>query len=114
MIHVYGIKNCDSVKKALSFLKSQNVEYLFHDFKATPVGTDVIKHWLDVIPIETLFNTKGTTYRALGLKSMELSKQDKVEWMAKENLLIKRPVIVSGENIIVGFNQSQYEGFFGS
>lgn len=114
MIQVYGIKNCDSVKKAIAFFKNKNIAYTFHDFKITPVTEDVVNHWLKKVDLNTLFNTKGTTYRTLGLKSLELSNQEKASWMAKENLLIKRPVIVAEDKMLVGFNQSQYEGFFGS
>lgn len=114
MVYVYGIKNCDSVKKALAFLKNKKIDYTFHDFKSDPVTTDTIHKWLQKTTLDVLLNTKGTTYRTLGLKSLQLSNDEKIEWMAKENLLIKRPVVLMDNEIAVGFNQSQYEGFFGS
>ena len=112
MIIIYGIKNCDSVKKALDFFKSNNIEYSFVDFKTNPVNEQKIASWSAKISNTILFNTKGTTYRTLNLKSLDLDDNSKVEWMAKDNRLIKRPVIEYNENLIVGFNLSQLQGAF--
>ncbi|MDP3301693.1 MAG: Spx/MgsR family RNA polymerase-binding regulatory protein [Sulfuricurvum sp.] len=112
MVTVYGIKNCDSVKKALKFLNEKSMPYTFVDFKTSPVQIDKIEEWLNHIDMYILFNTKGTTYRTLGLKSFDLNDNDKAQWMSKENLLIKRPVIQYSSNVIVGFDLSKYEGIF--
>ncbi len=112
MITVYGIKNCDSVKKALSFFKKHEIDYNFIDFKTTPVDCATIKKWLDQTDLKTLLNTRGTTYRTLGLKAMDLDDEAKIEWMGKENLLIKRPVVEYDGKVLVAFDQSRYEGAF--
>lgn len=112
MVVVYGIKNCDSVKKALKFLKENEINYALIDFKTSPVGIDKITQWCEKVDLSILFNTKGTTYRILALKSLNLADSQKLTWMAKENLLIKRPVIEYNSNVIVGFNLSEYEGIF--
>lgn len=112
MLTVYGIKNCDSVKKAIKFLNEQSIPYSFVDFKTSPVDIDKVQEWLNHVEISVLFNTKGTTYRTLGLKSLDLNDNDKAQWMSKENLLIKRPVIQYNSNVIVGFDLSKYEGIF--
>ena len=112
MVTVYGIKNCDSVKKALKFLNEQSISYTFVDFKTSPVKIDKVSQWLNHVDMSTLFNTRGTTYRLLGLKSLDLDDNNKAQWMSKENLLIKRPVIEYNSNIIVGFDSSKYEGIF--
>lgn len=112
MVTVYGIKNCGSVKKALTFLSAHNIEHTFVDFKTAPVDQSKISAWCKQSDLSLLLNTKGTTYKVLDLKSMNLCDDDKVEWMAKENRLIKRPVIEYSGNLIVGFNLSQYEGIF--
>lgn len=112
MVRVYGIKNCDSVKKALRFLDERSIPYTFHDFKSSPVGYDTVKGWAQKNGVSPLFNTKGTTYRTLNLKSLELDDAGKIEWMSNHNLLIKRPVIEFEERLIVGFDPSQYEGTF--
>jgi len=108
MLKIYGIKNCDSVRKAIKYLKSHEVPYEFIDFRETPVTSDTIGSWLQTTDIKTLFNTRGTTYRTLKLKTLDLNDEEKQQWLAKENMLIKRPVITVANNVIVGYNESQY------
>ena len=109
MIKMYGIKNCDSVKKAVKYLKDHNLEYEFIDFKETPVSNLEISKWLEHSDIKTLFNTRGTTYRTLKLGKLDLDETQKQEWLAKENMLIKRPVIVLDNDVIVGYNETLYQ-----
>ena len=108
MIKVYGIKNCDSVRKAVKYLKSHALEFEFVDFKETPVSDKEISQWLRYTDINTLFNTRGTTYRTLKLKELDLDDAGKREWLAKENMLIKRPVITVDNDLIVGYNENLY------
>ena len=108
MIKVYGIKNCDSVRKAVKYLKSHALEFEFVDFKETPVSDKEISQWLRYTDINTLFNTRGTTYRTLKLKELDLDDAGKREWLAKENMLIKRPVITVDNDVIVGYNENLY------
>lgn len=108
MLKIYGIKNCDSVRKAVKYLKSHNIAYLFVDFRETPIGEDLIATWLEQTDIATLFNTRGTTYRTLNLKALELNDKEKKLWLSKENMLIKRPVITFDNRIIVGYNETEY------
>lgn len=108
MLKIYGIKNCDSVKKAIKYLKSREIAYEFIDFRETPVSQSTIVSWLKHTDMKTLFNTRGTTYRTLKLKELDLNDEDKQLWLAKENMLIKRPVIEFDNKVIVGYNESQY------
>jgi len=112
MITIYGIKNCGSVKKAFQFFNDHSLEYTFVDFKTSPVDKNKILQWSQKTGLALLLNTKGTTYRTLDLKSLTLDDSEKVEWMAKENRLIKRPVIEYDANVLIGFNLTQYEGIF--
>jgi len=113
MIKVYGIKNCDSVKKALNFFKNHNIDYELIDFKTNSVGCETIYSWLKKnSDIKTLFNTRGTTYRTLKLKELNLDDNAKVEWLCKENMLIKRPVVDNGKNITYAFNEELYKERF--
>ncbi|MEA2091635.1 MAG: arsenate reductase family protein [Campylobacterota bacterium] len=112
MIKVYGIKNCDSVKKALSFFKKHNLECEIHDFKTTKVSCEKISSWLKQVEMKTLFNSRSTTYRTLKLKALNLDENAKEEWLCKENMLIKRPVIEFKEEVVVGFNEDNYKGVF--
>ncbi len=109
MIKVYGIKNCDSVKKALSFFKEHNLDYNLHDFKEEKLECEKISSWLLNVDMKTLFNSRSTTYRNLKLKELNPSDEEKKEWLCKENLLIKRPVIEFCNKVIVGYNKNEYE-----
>ncbi len=108
MLQIYGIKNCDSVRKAIKFLKTNDIAYEFVDFRETPVDEATITSWLKYTDIKTLFNTRGTTYRTLKLKELDLSDEEKQTWLAKENMLIKRPVITLDNKVIVGYNETLY------
>ena len=108
MLKIYGIKTCDSVRKAIKYVKNHHIAYEFIDFRETPITSDIITAWLTSTDINTLFNTRGTTYRTLKLKALNLSDEDKEQWLAKENMLIKRPVITFDNKVIVGYNESQY------
>ncbi len=108
MVKIYGIRNCDSVRKALKFFKSHNISFELTDFRETPVDENTIRKWLEHTDIQTLFNTRGPTYRTLKLKEQNLDDEGKIKWLAKENMLIKRPVIVLDKKVIIGYNESEY------
>ena len=113
MIKVYGIKTCDTVRKALKYLKEKGVDFEFVDFKKTPVECDKIDEWLKKVPMEKLFNKRGTKYRMLKLKDLNLDESGMREWLCKENLLIKRPVVELGNgDVIVGFDAALYDETF--
>ena len=110
---IYGIKNCDSVRKAARFFKSHNINFEMVDFRETPVGCDTIDHWLEQVSIDTLFNTRGSTYRTLKLKEKGLDESGKRAWLCKENMLIKRPVVETDDGkVIVGYNENLYKERF--
>lgn len=109
MVKVYGIKNCGSVKKALNFLESYGISYEFVDFKTTPPTSKDLEFWLQFVGIEVLLNKKGTTYRRLGLKNLELTLAEIKEWLIKEPMLIKRPVVEAKNSVIVGFDIESYK-----
>jgi len=108
MIKIYGIKTCDSVKKAFKFFKEKEMEYEFVDFKKDPATETQIANWLKKVDISILFNNRGRKYRDLNLKDLSLDDKGKEEWLAKEFLLVKRPVIEFEEQVIVGFNEDKY------
>ncbi len=112
MIKVYGIKSCGSVKKALKFFKDNSIEYQFIDFKKEAVGCEKIDFWIDKVGIDKLFNNRGTKYRTLKLKELNLDDNGKREWLCKENMLIKRPVIELKNDVIVAFNEEVYKDKF--
>jgi arsenate reductase len=112
MVQVYGIKNCDSVKKALAFFKKHNIEYTLHDFKSDTLACEKISYWLTHVEMKTLFNSRSTTYRELKLKELNLDDAGKEEWLCKENMLIKRPVVEVDDKVLVAFNEATYKDTF--
>ena len=105
---IYGIKTCDSVRKARKFMKERGIDYEFIDFRETPVDEETVDRWLEKVSVDTLFNKRGTTYRTLKLKELNLNDAGKKAWLAKENMLIKRPVITFDGKVIIGYNESEY------
>ena len=105
---LYGIKSCDTVRKARKYLDEANISYTFVDMDETPIDASDIKRWLNTVDIGILFNTRSTAYRTLGLKERIRNDHDKIRWMAKENRLIKRPVLETPEKVIVGFSRDHY------
>ena len=112
MLTVYGIKSCDSVKKALKFFKNHEISFDFIDLKEEPVSTDTLRIWATKVGIDKLFNKRSRTYKELGLSGQTLDEKAKIEYMHQAPLLIKRPVIIKGDEIVVGFDETQYKGVF--
>ena len=101
------------MKKARKFLDDKGIAYDFVDLKKTTVDEKKIKSWLESVELKKLLNTQGTKYRTLGLSKMDLSDDQKVEWMARENLIIKRPVIeLDDGSTICAFDEARYEELF--
>jgi len=112
MIKVYGIKNCDSVKKALKFFKEHAIAYELFDFKTQELPCEKIEEWSQKVGVKILFNSRSTTYRNLKLKELNLDEAGQKEWLCKENLLIKRPVVEFNDELLVGFNEENYQRSF--
>ena len=105
-IQVYGIKNCDTVKKALVYLNDCDIDYQFIDFRQTPISQQVLKKIVESVGWELLINKRSSTYRSL---SEEEKSNINYDLVSKLPTLIKRPVLIQGENILVGFNDQQYD-----
>lgn len=109
---MYGIKTCSTVGKARKFLKDNGIDFDFVDYKVESVGEDKIRQWLAHVEMDVLFNKKGKKYRDLGLKALNLDDEGKIAWMAKENYLIKRPVVEYKDKVIVGYDEEKYKEAF--
>ena len=111
---IYGIKNCDTMKKARAGLDSHGVAYDFHDYKSEGISKDRLKAWSDELGWEALLNRAGTTFRKLPEKDREgLSEKKAMALMLAQPSMIKRPVLAVGAKLLVGFNPEQYEKVFG-
>jgi arsenate reductase (glutaredoxin) len=117
IVHVatlYGIDNCDQVRKAKAWLKQSNVEFAFHDFRKAGLSEELLKSWFVHLPWDTLLNRKGTTWRKLS-EEVRLSITDQMSAQALllgEPTLIKRPVLVFNDKVSVGFSPAVYEHLF--
>ncbi|MBD3840284.1 MAG: Spx/MgsR family RNA polymerase-binding regulatory protein [Campylobacterales bacterium] len=109
MITIYGISTCSTVKKAIKFCKENNLEHTFVDFRKTPLEDSKIDQFLNQIPLEKLFNPKGQKYKELGLKELNLDDSGKIEWLKKENMLFKRPIVQYKNKALVSFNEQEYK-----
>jgi arsenate reductase len=112
---VYGIPNCDTVKKARAWLSEHQHDHAFHDFKKSGVSPGLLNGWLAEIPLETLLNRRGTTWRALSdeQKSAAESRSGAIALMMEKPSLIKRPVVtVDGRVRAVGFTADDYAAHF--
>lgn len=115
MLHLYGIRNCGTVKKALAWLDTHGVAYTFHDFKKEALGAATLDGWIRVIGWEKLLNRQGTTWRGLPDKVQEAINAKSARALMLENpAIIKRPVTVAGATVSVGFSEDDFGARFGA
>lgn len=109
-IHVYGIPNCDTVKKARRWFDERAVSYVFHDFKKEGLALETLSRWEKSLGWETLINRKGTTWRQLPDAKKNVTDSSAARSLMLENLsLIKRPVVETAHGLSVGFDESRFE-----
>lgn len=109
-ITIYGIRNCDTMKKAFAWLDSHGVDYVFHDYKKDGISKKDIEAWSKEVGWETLLNRAGTTFRKLPDKDKEgLTAAKAVKLMAEQPSMIKRPVLDLGRKLLVGFKPDEYK-----
>jgi len=110
MIKLYGIPNCDTIKKARKWLDSNNIDYEFHNYKKDGVPEKALKQWIKRLGWETLLNRRGTTWRKLD-ESIKNSIDEKsaLQVMLGNPSTIKRPVLVKDKQILVGFSEDAYQ-----
>lgn len=111
MMTIHGIKACDTMKKARAWLDAHGVAYQFHDYKTAGVTSAMLERWCLAVGWETLLNRAGTTFRKLPLGDQEnLDEGKAIALMLAAPSMIKRPVLETGDRIIVGFKAEVYEG----
>jgi len=109
-ITIYGIKNCDTMKKARAWLDGRGIAYAFHDYKAEGIDKAHLKAWAKQVGWELLLNRAGTTFRALPEVDKTGIDADKaIALMLAQPSMIKRPVLDLGNRILVGFKPDIYE-----
>ena len=110
---MYGIPNCDTIKKAKKWLEANGIDYEFHDYKKKGITKAKLKDWCKQADWEVLLNRRGTTWRKLDDATKEsINKTSAIDIMAKETSIIKRPVIETDNETLVGFSTDTYEAAF--
>ena len=111
---IYGIRNCDTMKKARAWLDGHGVAYAFHDYKTEGIGRDLLQKWEKSVGWERLLNRAGTTFRKLpDADKADLGAAKAIALMLAQPSMIKRPVLAMGDRLIVGFKPETYAEAFG-
>ena len=115
-ITIYGIKNCDTMKKARAWLDGHGVTYAFHDYKSAGIERERLERWEKKVGWEALLNRSGTTFRKLPDKDKQVTDARKaIALMLAQPSLIKRPVLDLGrDRLLVGFKPELYDDAVGS
>jgi arsenate reductase len=113
MTTLYGIKNCDTMKRARAWLDAHKVAYAFHDYKASGIDKATLEGWSTAVGWETLLNRAGTTFRKLpDAEKKDLSEKKALALMLAQPSMIKRPVLDNGGKLTVGFKPDAYQRVF--
>jgi arsenate reductase len=113
MTVMYGIKNCDTIKKARTWLESHKVEYDFHDYKSAGIDRAMLEGWVKKVGWELLLNRAGTTFRKLPDGDKEgLNEKKAIALMLAQPSMIKRPVLEAKGKLTVGFKPDDYKKLF--
>lgn len=109
-IILYGIPNCDVVKKAMKWLDAHKIAYDFHDYKQQGITKEKLENWSAAVGWETIFNKRSTTWKELPAEEQEAVKglKEAIPVMIAHNSIIKRPVIEYGKGILVGYNENEF------
>ncbi len=116
MITMFGIRNCDTIKKARKWLETEGIDYQFHDYKKDGLSTEMLNCWLQDLDWEALLNKRGTTWRKLPEDAKEsIDQASAVKIMLENSSIIKRPLLIDdADNKLLGFKAEQYQAFFDS
>lgn len=114
MITLYGIPNCDTIKKARKWLESNQIEYRFHDFRKDGLDAERLNSWVDELGWELLLNKRGTTWRQQPdeIKN-QIDQSSAIALMLEYPAMIKRPVLDTGDVRKVGFKDTEYSALLG-
>jgi len=113
-VTIYGIKNCDTMKKARAWLDGHGVAYTFHDYKASGIDAAHLRSWAGKVGWEVLLNRAGTTFRKLDeAEKADIDAAKALKLMQAQPSLIKRPVLDVDGTLLVGFKPEVYEKQFG-
>ncbi len=104
MMTLYGIPNCDSIRKARQWLDEHGVVYTFHNYKTEGLDTRLLAEWLETLGWRAIVNTRGTTWRKLAISESDMDQGNALPLIAANLSLIKRPLVTSPERVIIGLD----------
>ncbi len=114
MTTIYGIKNCDTMKKARTWLEAHKVAHQFHDYKTAGIDKATLEDWVKKVGWEVLLNRAGTTFKKLPDTEKEnITEKKAVSLMLAQPSMIKRPVLEAKGKLTVGFKPDEYKKLFG-
>lgn len=112
-ITMYGIPNCDTIKKAKKWLEAEGVEYQFHDYRKQGIDATLVDRFCRQLGWENVLNKRGTTYRQLSAEQKEtLNEANAIALLVEQPAMIKRPILVVGDDYYIGFKADQYATIF--
>lgn len=110
---LYGIKNCDTIRKARRWLEQQQIDYHFHDYRTDGLNESQLRLWSRQLGWENLLNKRGTTFRQLPAESKQsLDEEQAIALLLAHPAMIKRPLLVVDSRHLLGFKPEQYRAFF--
>lgn len=114
MVTLYGIPNCDTVKKARTWLSENHIEYQFHDYKKMGITAEKLAHWCGQLGWEQVLNKKGLTYKKLddSAKAIINNEVSAIDYMLKATSSIKRPIVETDKGLLLGFVVADFEQEF--
>lgn len=113
MVTVYGIPNCDTVKKARAWLAARGVDYAFHDYKKVGIAADKVAEWVDAVGLDVVLNRAGTTFRKMPeAERADLDAAQAVALMVAQPSCIRRPIVEYPGGLLVGFREAAWAAAF--
>ena len=113
MIKLFGIPNCDTIKKAKKWLEQNNIDYSFHDYRKEGVNADMVTEFCQTLGWDKVLNKRGTTYRQLDEDTKNsLSESTAIPLLVEHPAMIKRPILEKDGQLFIGFKAADYESIF--
>ncbi|MCL1079545.1 ArsC family reductase [Parashewanella spongiae] len=110
---LYGIKNCDTVRRARKWLESNKINYSFHDLREDGLTEAMLQEWADLTSWELLFNKRSTSFRSLTeTQKSNIIQSKAISLMVEHPTLVKRPILINNKQLHIGFKPAQYQELF--
>ncbi len=111
MLHLLGIKNCNKIRDTRKWLEGKKVDYAFINVKKDPLSRDELDELRIKVGLDSLVNRKGMKWRQLGLAGKDLSEDELFDILLENQTMIKRPVLIKGDAVLVGYDEASFEAF---